>query len=157
MSRAQKRHAEKQRLAELRKSHAAKLATRHAPLVQNMAEIRAHFKQLAIARDMHQPRRRPHTDRNVWAKHEVDQGFWNGHRFATRGAAPTRAQYGMAQQIDRDWRDFIVGRGLRAHKPGYWRVTTAAGRLLGYAPPKDALAYRIAADAAGVTLEVYSE
>lgn len=71
-------------------------------------------------------------------------------------------QYGIAlcdvELADMEMDDFLLGVGLWAETEGYWRVVCSLTKqTLGYAECHDALAYRIAAERKGVTLEVYDE
>lgn len=101
---------------------------------------------------------RPHKQRRVWAKHDVDQGFYRGARHKTRGNAPIMPHKGRAVDFAHlAAHQFLEGFGLYVQRehPNHWRVVEPVQGTIGYADCHTALGYRDAAAQKGITLEVY--
>ena len=159
MSRAAKRAAEKRRLRQLYEAGTER-RERHGKV--HMTNVRHAKRDLAQAHADRQLQRNgfrhPHKSRHIWAEHDCDQGFWKGSRLATRGNVPIMPQYGIANELEPlTTLAFLEGVALYVQsEAGDWRVEFM-GETLGYAPPKLAMAWKIAAERKGVLVEVYSE
>ena len=157
-TRAQKRAAERRRLCKLYEKGRERSGRKGAEHWRQHRAAVAHLREQAVAAEAQSNGfREPPRPRYVWAEHEVDQGFWHGRRNATRGNRPTMPHIGVAWDL-RDLHPlaFVAGHALYVQSEvGDWEVRFC-GEILGYAPPAMAMGWKLAAERAGVLVEVYS-